>query len=379
MGDQRPKRIMRATVRAVLGATRRAFASGIRAPAVAAASSSTRYKLAAAAGGVIAAGAFWDPSAVGMVQCDGMQNSAFVFIKPQSYTVQAIKAVREKLLAAGCEIVEEAAIAGDVIDEKRLIDQHYYAIASKAVLLDADQLPVPADKFREGFGEDWSAVVAEGRAVNAMKACERFGCTAAQLNEAFRAHEKKDKSSVVKLGGGFYCAKFAVGEHEPLYIFNAFYMSMRGQFVGPENQIYYFSVQWDPAHMSWSHFRNQLLGPTDPADAPATSIRGHFYSNYQSLGLTQVPDKSNNAVHASASPLEGLAEKSNWLGKKVEDEQFGRALLANGVSPETIKDWSVDPRLVVKKDGNKQSLWDAVEDSDADACLASLLVVNELN
>ena len=96
-------------------------------------------------------------------------------------------------------------------------------------------------------------------------------------------------------------------------------------------------------------------------------------------GLTQVPDKSNNAVHASASPLEGLAEKSNWLGKKVEDEQFGRALLANGVSAETIKDWSVDPRLVVKKDGNKQSLWDAVEDSDADACLASLLVVNELN
>ena len=42
-----------------------------------------------------------------------------------------------------------------------------------------------------------------------MKACERFGCTAAQLNEAFRAHEKKDKSSVVKLGGGFYCAKVA--------------------------------------------------------------------------------------------------------------------------------------------------------------------------
>ena len=96
-------------------------------------------------------------------------------------------------------------------------------------------------------------------------------------------------------------------------------------------------------------------------------------------GLTQVPDKSNNAVHASASPLEGLAEKSNWLGKRVEDEQFGRALLANGVSAETIKDWSVDPRVVVKKDGNKQSLWDAVEDSDADACLASLLVVNELN
>ena len=199
---------MRATVRAVLGATRRAFASGNRAPTAAAASSSTRYKVAAAAG-AIAAGAFWDPSAVSMVQCDGMQNSAFVFIKPQSYTVQAINAVREKLKAAGkasapqlllldvtrllvvsvgvvvtdclckgCEIVEEAAISGDVIDEKRLIDQHYYAIASKAVLLDADQLPVPADKFKEGFGEDWSAVVAEGRAVNVRASLVTFHASA---------------------------------------------------------------------------------------------------------------------------------------------------------------------------------------------------------
>merc|ERR1712028_115148 len=144
--------------------------------------------------------------------------------------------------------------------------------------------------------------------------------------------------------------------------------------------IYYFSVQWDPASMSWSHFRNQLLGPTDPAEAPKDSIRGHIFSNYQSLGIKSVPDKSNNGVHASASPLEGLAEKTNWLGKRVEDEQLGLALLESGVSAQTIAAWSVDPRLVVAHgQSTKQSLWDAVEDTDVDSCLASLLVVNELN
>ena len=33
-----------------------------------------------------------------------------------------------------------------VIDEKKLIDQHYYAIASKATILKPEQLNVPADK-----------------------------------------------------------------------------------------------------------------------------------------------------------------------------------------------------------------------------------------
>jgi len=309
-----------------------------------------------------------------------MPNSAFVFIKPQSNTAETIALVRAKLNDAGCRIIEEAAINGTVIDERRLIDQHYYAIASKAVLLPAAELPVPTTKFKEGFGEEWETVLQEGRAANAMAACERFSCTPEELNEAFRAQEKKDKASVVRLGGGFYCAKFSVGAHEPLYIFNAFYMSMRSQFVGPQNNIYYFSVEWDQARMPWSHFRNELLGPTDPADAPPDSIRGYIYRNYTKLGLTELPDKSNNGVHASASPLEGLAEKTNWLRKNIADEAFGKALLSSGVPLETIEAWRLDPGAIVAQgDSTKKSIWDFVEDMDADECLASLLLVDKLN
>ena len=47
---------------------------------------------------------------------------------------------------------------------------------------------------------------------------------------------------------------------------------MRAKFVGEDNSIHTFEVQWDPAKLSWSDFRNKLLGPTDPADGPEGCI-----------------------------------------------------------------------------------------------------------
>ena len=50
-------------------------------------------------------------------------------------------------------------------------------------------------------------------------------------------------------------------------------------------------------------------------------------------------------MHASASPFEGLAERTNWLGVAIADDSFGKALLAAGVPEETIKKWSSDPQV----------------------------------
>ena len=49
----------------------------------------------------------------------------------------------------GIKILSEGAIAAETIDEKKLIDQHYYAIASKATILKPNELNVPADKFEK--------------------------------------------------------------------------------------------------------------------------------------------------------------------------------------------------------------------------------------
>ena len=193
-------------------------------------------------------------------------NSAFVFIKPHANTPATQKLVREMLIEAGIAILSESDVDGKTIDEKKLIDQHYYAIASKATILPAQEIPVPAEKFEAAFGESWEKVLKEDRACNAMEACKRFGCNATELDEAW------GNTQATKFGGGFYCGLVSYKGKE-LYVFNAFFMSMRGKFVGEGTSIHTYQVQWDSSKLSWSAFRNQLLGPTNPADGPEGSIR----------------------------------------------------------------------------------------------------------
>jgi hypothetical protein len=205
-----------------------------------------------------------------------------------------------------------------------------------------------------------------------MEACRIFQCDSAQLDAAWQASPK-----VVKFGGGFYCGLVELNGKK-LYVFNAFFMTMRSKFVAPGCSIHYYVVEWDSTKLSWSDFRNVVLGPTDPADGPPGSLRRTILEQYESLGLAAKPDKGDNGVHASASPFEGLAEQMNWLGQSVDDLEFGKALLASGLSKETIQDWSVDPRII-QLDRTQGSVFDALEDMDVEDCLAKLVTLNEIN
>jgi hypothetical protein len=205
-----------------------------------------------------------------------------------------------------------------------------------------------------------------------MDACQIFRCDAAGLDEAWQ------KAKVVKFGGGFYCGLVTIGG-KSLYVFNAFFMSMRSKFVGKNDSIHCYEVVWDPTHLSWSDFRSKVLGPTDPNEAPVGSLRRTILDNYQSLGLAAVPNKGDNGVHASASPFEGLAEKINWLRRPLESDDFGKALLAAGLHKATIEQWSVDPQVIISENGSKGSVFDALEDLDAEDCIAKLVQLNDWN
>jgi len=303
---------------------------------------------------------------------ESLRNSAFVFIKPHANTPETQKLVREKLTKAGIAILSEKDIEGKTIDEEKLIDQHYYAIASKATILPAEDIPVPKDMFKEKFGESWDTVLKENRACNAMEACKRFNCNAAELDAAWQKAK-----TVVKFGGGFYCGLVSMKGTE-LYVFNAFFMMMRSKFVGKDDSIHAYDVEWSPKDLSWESFRNEVLGPTDPAEAPPGSLRKTILDNYQELGLKSKPNKGDNGVHASASPFEGLAEKINWLGRSVDKDAFGKALMDKGLSKKTIEEWSVDPRINMPG-GSKGSVFDALEDMDVEECLAKMMDLNELN
>jgi len=306
----------------------------------------------------------------------GSTQSAFVFAKPHANKPAVLELILKKFAEVGIEVVSEGEIDGPTIDTKQYIDQHYYAIASKATLMAPADLPVPVEKFKEKFGEEWQTVLAEGRAFNAIEACKQLDVDANALKEIWEGSKEKDK--LIKLGGGFYCALLEVEGKPPIYTFNAFFMSMRTKFTAADAVIHYYVVKFDPAKLSWADFRGKVLGPTDPAKAPSTALRGMLMEQWESLGLAAPPNTSDNGVHASASPFEGLAEKMNWLQTPLESDEFGKALLAAGISEAMIKAWAVDPQVNLPG-GGKGSLFDSLEDLDIDSCTAKAVAIAGVN
>lgn len=114
--------------------------------------------------------------------------------------------------------------------------------------------------------------------------------------------------------------------------------------------------------MSWSEFRNCVVGAKIPLEPD--SLRGRLQREWKQLGLTGPCDITNNGIHASASPLESLAERNNWLGTTLEEDDFYATLLAKGVRAADLKEWMLDP-LVLNADGTNTSLFDALESLDA--------------
>lgn len=296
---------------------------------------------------------------------EGTKNTAFVFIKPHANTPTTQTLVSRVLQMRGINVLQEGELTAEDIDRDRLIDQHYYAIASKATLMKPNQLPVPAEKFQQAFGVEWEQALKDGKVFNALDACTHLGITANQLDAAWGPAKK------VKFGGGFYCGKVEIEGKEPIFVFNGFFMAMRSKFVTPGTSIHYYVVEFSPSELPWSEFRGQVLGPTDPEQGAPDSLRRFISDNWKILGLSYKPNVGDNGVHASASPFEALAERNNWLKVPVEEDSFGQKLLESGISKETIQKWSVDPQVKGK------SLFDSLEDLDSDDCVAKAVELSK--
>lgn len=304
---------------------------------------------------------------------DKVKNMAFVFVKPHAVTQKTNDLVRMTLKEKGIKITGEGDLTSDVIDKKKLIDQHYYAIASKATLLKPHELNVPNDKFQKHFGISWEQ--AKPKAYNALDACEKLGCDSDELNKLWGAAKKADK--LVKLGGGFYCGLVEKAGKEPIYVFNAFFMSMRSQFTAPGKKIHYYTVEWEEKDLPWEDFRGKILGQTDPKTSPEGSLRRKILDDWKQLGLASEPNTGDNGIHASASPFEGLCERMNWLSVRCRNDAYCRALTRAGVTEDTIKAWSMDPQVKLDT-GKKGSVWDALEDLDGTPCLEKTKKLQDL-
>jgi hypothetical protein len=158
------------------------------------------------------------------------KNAAFLFLKPHAATDAAKALLESELSKRGLTVTKQGELSGETIDKKKLIDKHYYSIASKATLIAPANLPgmeTHAPKFEEKFGLSWAAALEAGQVYNAEGACTQLKVDAAGLDTMWAAAKKAGK--LVKFGGGFYCAELEAG----CYVLNGFFMAMRSKYTTP--------------------------------------------------------------------------------------------------------------------------------------------------
>lgn len=151
-----------------------------------------------------------------------------------------------------------------------------------------------------------------------------------------------------------------MGGSEDIYVINGDYPALSAKYTAPGNSIYYFSVQWDSSALSFSDFRSGVLGSDDPAEAAVGSIRWQIMQDWEGLGLEKKPTAADNAVHGSASPFEGVAERLNWLGTSYNEDDTAKALLRAGISKDRLGEWLKNPQVDLG-DGSLSSLFAAFE------------------
>jgi nucleoside diphosphate kinase len=306
------------------------------------------------------------------LEVEATRNEGLLFIKPHAFNGAVSRLVKHKIAESGIDIISEGVITAKTIASHSHIDSHYGVIANRAFNMEPRELNVQREhrsNFKKFTGMDWEDAISRGLVHNAKSALAILHLDYTSLDSKWS--KLKIGVDLIKLGSGFYLGR--ISGH---YVINGFYLAMRQEYIAPGAAIQYFQVRWpvnESGGMRWSDFRSELLGSTDPASAPDESIRRKIYNNYKSLGLHTLPHTGTNGVHASASPLEGLVERMNWLRADVSHDSFGAALLAAGIHEGTIKYWSKDP--VVEFKGKRQSVFDLVEDMDAPACLSVLVAL----
>jgi len=125
-------------------------------------------------------------------------NSAFMFIKPHAVTAAVKSFVASYLAARGIKIVGEGELDNKTIESKKLIDNHYYAIANKASLTKPVDLNPPAAKqeeFKEKWGLSWDAANEQGLVYNAVDGCTKLGLNGDTMNTLWAKTKKAKEMS----------------------------------------------------------------------------------------------------------------------------------------------------------------------------------------
>lgn len=310
-------------------------------------------------------------------------NVALVFVKPHACNEKMVEEVKKMLLAKNLIILGEEAREAEKIEEGGFVDKHYSGICAAAMTSSASDIVVSDEKkeaFKAAFegalnGKTYDDMVAEGCIINATEAMDKFGqgepMSPKDLFQMWNLAEAKS----AKLAGGVYVRLVQGGEAgdddedaepaPPVWVINGFYPMMRSKYHEEGCSIHMFVVAFKPEDVSWSTFRNDIIGATNPATAAEGSIRATCKAKFAELGLKEEPNNTDNCVHASAGPLEGLKERMIWLGWTLATDPTGSKLIEVCLDKEAgIMELLEDPPIDMYGLGGSKTAFDLTEDKD---------------
>lgn len=292
-------------------------------------------------------------------------NQALAFIKPHVMKAPTAAALIESRLAeAGIAIVLRRELDGAAVVAGGFIDRHYAAIARGGLCVDAATLALSAaaqSSFAAAFNTSWRAAVAAGRVVGGEEMRRRLGVDGETLHALWL------RERMVKLAGGLYAVHFREAD---LFVLNGFYPSMRAIFMAPSARLRLLLLRFDEQRLPWRRFRDEIVGATDPAAAAPASIRGEMRRRAEELGI--VVSNRENAIHASASAFESLAEQLLWLpDRDPADDPLWRLLRGSGLTAARLATWREEnPQVTLG--GVSGALLDLLENRDTNETAALL-------
>ena len=287
-----------------------------------------------------------------------MFNRALIFIKPQAVRPRAVEFIKKFLVQRGIRFANSGTILSEEIENRNIIDRHYFAISRSATVVPGSEYPFSPEEeaaFQTGYGKSLAQIRDAGQLLNATEGSVRLGnISSGELNRLWRAGKE------VKLGSGLYVSRIDKPE---IYILNGFYPSMKELFTAPGLEVVWFDSIFDPGILSWYDFRHKVIGATDPEKAAPQSLRRRLLEDYRSLGLDEAPSTSKNGVHASAGPIEGLRERMVWLGEESAEDPLGQALAEKGIGAKELNRILGNGSLHFN--GKTGPAFDRTEDTDA--------------
>jgi hypothetical protein len=224
--------------------------------------------------------------------------------------------------------------------------------------------------FADLFGTTWQDALKKGRIFNCTDGARHLGISIDQVAE----RAAMTAEDLLRFGPDFYVCKLVDDSdggnpfaRDDIFVVNALYPTTRAKYTAKGAKIKCFEVDWEGRALPWHEFRSDLIGASDPQEAPPSSVRGTLASKWNDFGLKALPDEEDNGIHVSASPFEALVEKMNWLNAKVNQDAFGKALLAAGISEEAQKAWMTNPPVCFQD--KKRPVFEYFKDLDFTDCV----------